>query len=157
MKRMTMLMVAMLMTAGLLSGCEGARKQDVGVITGAAVGGLLGSQIGGGSGRTVAIIGGAALGGYFGGQIGKSMDDVDRIKMRNALEHTETNKTTTWVNPDSQVKYAVTPTKTTYRQTETATQPCREYTTTANIGGKKEQIYGTACRMDDGSWKVVDR
>lgn len=32
--------------------------------------------------------------------------------------------------------------------------PCREYYMTANIGGKKEQVYGTACRQADGSWKI---
>jgi surface antigen len=34
--------------------------------------------------------------------------------------------------------------------------PCREYTLDAKIGGKTEQIYGTACRQADGSWLVVD-
>ena len=31
----------------------------------------------------------------------------------------------------------------------------REYRTTADIGGKQEQMYGTACRQPDGSWKAV--
>ena len=32
---------------------------------------------------------------------------------------------------------------------------CREYRTTADIAGKQQQVYGTACRQPDGSWKVV--
>jgi surface antigen len=39
---------------------------------------------------------------------------------------------------------------------DSGTGPCREYTLDATIGGKTEQIYGTACRQPDGSWKVVD-
>ncbi len=31
--------------------------------------------------------------------------------------------------------------------------PCREYYTTARIGGREQQIYGQACRQEDGSWK----
>ena len=38
-------------------------KQDVGMPTGAILGGVFGAQIGHGSGRAVATIGGAALGG----------------------------------------------------------------------------------------------
>lgn len=30
---------------------------------------------------------------------------------------------------------------------------CREYQTTATIGGKRERLYGTACMMPDGSWR----
>jgi hypothetical protein len=38
----------------------------LGSVAGAAVGGLLGHQVGGGSGRTAATVGGAAVGGYAG-------------------------------------------------------------------------------------------
>lgn len=30
---------------------------------------------------------------------------------------------------------------------------CREYNTTATIGGRQERLYGTACMMPDGSWQ----
>lgn len=33
------------------------------------------------------------------------------------------------------------------------TGPCREYQTTARIGGREQQIYGLACRQEDGTWK----
>jgi hypothetical protein len=32
---------------------------------------------------------------------------------------------------------------------------CREYQRTADIGGVRQQIYGTACMMPDGSWQIV--
>jgi outer membrane lipoprotein SlyB len=43
----------------------------VGVVGGALVGGLLGHQVGGGSGKTLATIGGAAAGGYVGNEVQK--------------------------------------------------------------------------------------
>ena len=30
---------------------------------------------------------------------------------------------------------------------------CREYRTTATIGGRREEVYGKACRQPDGSWQ----
>lgn len=32
---------------------------------------------------------------------------------------------------------------------------CREYQSTAIIGGKEEKVYGRACRQPDGTWKNV--
>jgi surface antigen len=32
--------------------------------------------------------------------------------------------------------------------------PCREYTMDAVVGGRPENVYGTACRQADGSWRV---
>jgi outer membrane lipoprotein SlyB len=44
----------------------------VGIVGGAVVGGLLGNQIGGGSGRTLATVGGAVAGGYVGNEVQKN-------------------------------------------------------------------------------------
>ena len=38
---------------------------------------------------------------------------------------------------------------------EYASGPCREYYTTARVGGRIQQIYGHACRQPDGSWKFM--
>ncbi|SNS34908.1 Glycine zipper 2TM domain-containing protein [Noviherbaspirillum humi] len=48
-----------------------ARNSAVGIGVGAVVGGLLGSQVGGGNGRTLATIAGAVGGGYVGNEIAK--------------------------------------------------------------------------------------
>jgi len=129
-----------------LTACE--TKQEQGVIGGAAAGALIGSQFGHGS-RTVGIVAGAIIGGLLGGAIGKNMDDIDRINMNHAVAH---NETATWRNPNTGYQYTVVPgDKVSY----SGNQNCREFTTTANIGGKREQIFGTACRQSDGSWRVV--
>lgn len=51
------------------------RDRIAGTAVGALFGGLLGNQIGAGSGRTLATIGGAAAGGYAGNRIQKNMQD----------------------------------------------------------------------------------
>jgi len=48
-----------------------AENSPVGIGVGAVVGGLLGSQVGGGKGRTLATIAGAVGGGYVGNEIAK--------------------------------------------------------------------------------------
>lgn len=50
-----------------------------GTAVGAIAGGLLGSQIGGGKGRTVATVAGAAAGGYAGHQVQKGMQEKDTV------------------------------------------------------------------------------
>ena len=51
-----------------------------GTVLGAVGGGLLGSTIGGGRGRTVATVAGAAAGGYVGSRIQKNMQDRDVVQ-----------------------------------------------------------------------------
>jgi surface antigen len=80
------------------------------------------------------------------------MDKQDQLEVERTLESTPTGQTTRWKNPDTGNQFRVTPTRTYYR----GEQPCREYTTYANIGGKREQIYGKACRTQDGAWRVVN-
>ena len=57
----------------------------------------------------------------------------------------------TWNNPDSSTRYQVVPTNTT---TMADGGYCREYTTTATVGGKVETVYGRACRQPDGAWQI---
>lgn len=144
------------LAVGLLStcvvGCSNMTKQDIGTVSGAAIGGLVGSRFGGGSGQVAATIGGAVIGGYLGSKIGKTMDENDQLKMQQTLETQKAGTTTTWRNPDSGTEYQMEPTKT-YKNKKG--QNCREYITTAKIGGKNEQVYGTACRQSDGSWKMI--
>ena len=149
-KRLTAIAIV---TSGalLMSGCQ-ITQEDTGRVVGSVAGGLLGNQVGKGSGRLAATIAGTMLGGMMGGEIGRQMDENDRYRANRALETAPTNRTTTWSNPDTGTDYAVTPTRTYFE----SDQPCREYRTEAWIGGKKETVYGTACRQADGSWQVAN-
>jgi surface antigen len=124
--------------------------QDIGTVTGAVAGGLLGSQFGNGAGKLVAVGAGTLAGALIGGAIGKNMDQTDQLKAQQAFEHTATGNASSWQNPDTGGHYTVKPTKTFIHKG----RPCREYTMAAEIGGKKEKIYGKACRQADGSWKT---
>ncbi|MCW8885289.1 MAG: glycine zipper 2TM domain-containing protein, partial [Motiliproteus sp.] len=74
-------------TALLLVSCSTApTKQDQGVIIGAIAGGILGHQVGGGSGRVLATMIGTVAGAAIGGNIGRSMDETDRMRTSAALE-----------------------------------------------------------------------
>ncbi len=132
--------------------CSNMTNQDVGTVSGAALGGLIGSRFGGGSGQMVAIGAGALLGAYLGGKIGQSMDAQDRARMNNALESNPVGQPAYWQNPQTGASYTVVPTK---NVTVHHNKYCREYRTTADIAGKQQQVYGKACRQPDGSWKAV--
>lgn len=72
---------------------------------------------------------------------------------QNSLEYAKTNQTTVWQNPDTGASGAITPVGT-YQNDQG--QYCREYQQTVTIGGQQQQAYGTACRMPDGAWEVVN-
>lgn len=137
----------------VLAGCatQGPREES-GMVIGGLLGGLLGAQTGDRHLRPVAIIAGTLIGASIGGSIGAYMDETDRLRAGSTLETVRTGVSSTWRNPDTGVQYQFTPTST----YETAQGPCREYTMEALIGGRREQVYGTACRQADGSWKIVN-
>jgi surface antigen len=126
-----------------------------GTLVGAALGGLVGSQIGGGTGNKVAIGAGVVAGGYLGNKVGKSMDCQDQQyhydTTQNALETQKVGQTSIWTNPDSGNKGEVTPTRT-YTSDG---QPCRDFTQTIYVDGENEEVQGTACRQEDGTWQVT--
>ena len=134
-------------------GCANTSKEDQGMVVGAVLGGVIGGELGKDNSkgsRNTKILLGALVGGLIGGKIGQYMDDTDRLKAGQVLERNPTGVGSTWVNPDSNYKYTVTPTNT----YEAQSGPCREFTTDAVIGGKHEKVYGTACRQADGSWQT---
>ena len=152
MMRNLKLSLAVVAAASLAACTTVPSKQDQGMIIGAIAGGLLGSQVGGGSGQVFATMVGTVAGAAIGGSIGQSMDQQDRLNASVVLEHVQTGVPSTWINPDTGYQYVMTPTNT----FSGASGPCREYTMDATIGGRTEQVYGTACRQPDGSWQVTN-
>ena len=144
-------LIAISVALVFLGACESnPSKENVGMVSGAVVGGLLGSQVGHGSGRAIATIGGAALGGYIGSRIGRNMDENDQRKAAQALESSPDNRASSWKNPNTGQSYSVTPTRT----YDSSNGPCRDFETTSTIDGKNETVHGTACRQADGTWKM---
>lgn len=120
------------------------------MVIGGLLGGVVGSQFGQGSGRTAAVILGTLTGVAVGGAVGRSMADRDRTMTAHTLETVRTGVPSQWVNPDTGNRYTVVPTRT----YGSDAGPCREYQVSAVIAGRVEQMWGTACRQPDGSWRT---
>ncbi len=124
-------------------------KTVLGGVLGGATGAAIGSKIGDGS--TEAVIGGTIIGVLVGGVIGNYMDQIDQNCVGQILEHAEDGESIRW-NDAQGDDYRVEPVRT--YQTDGGAY-CREYTTTAVVGGRTRETYGRACRQPDGSWKLV--
>ncbi len=143
-----------LITSAFLSGCatyHTPSRETQGAVAGGVIGGLLGSTIGDGRGQVWAAAAGTLIGSLVGSNIGRQLDELDRRRAGYTLETARTGSSKGWVNPDSGTEYTVTPTRTYDSGHGT---PCREFTMDAEVGGRAEQVYGTACRQADGSWKM---
>ncbi len=125
-------------------------------LAGAAGGGLIGSQIGKGDGKLAAVAAGTFLGLFLGREIGAALDASDYACAEVAANRAGSAPLGTpivWNNPESGHSGTITPVR--EGTASGATQYCREYQTSAVIGGKTQQTYGTACRQPDGAWKIV--
>jgi surface antigen len=140
-----------------LAACaEGGQKEGIGTILGGVGGAVVGSQFGGGRGQLVGVALGTLAGAFLGREVGKSLDKADQAHMQRAETAAQTapvGQKISWSNPDSGNSGTVTPTR---EGRDQAGNQCREYQTTVTVGGKQEQAYGTACRQQDGSWKVIN-
>ena len=130
-------------------------KRTVGTLGGAALGGLVGSQFGSGTGGIAATAAGVFLGGLLGSEIGRSLDEADKLKAEQAYSRATTapvGQTIAWNNPETGNYGSVTPTR---EGTNTSTgEYCREFQQTVTVGGEQQDAYGVACRKPDGSWEI---
>jgi surface antigen len=133
----------------------GWNKTTGGALVGAGLGGLVGSQFGGGSGKGALTALGVLVGGFAGSQVGKSLDKADLTyanrTTQSALDTGPSGQPVAWHNPDSGASGTVVP-RPAYQSSGTY---CREFTQTITVGGQTQEGYGTACRQPDGSWKIV--
>ncbi len=156
-KNLLAVMAVMAVTL-LLPACQAQNmgtKEGVGTLGGAAVGGLLGSQVGKGSGKLAATAAGVVLGGWLGNEIGASLDKADRAELSTATQRAYTapvGQQITWNNPQSGNAGTITPVRDGYANDGAY---CREFQQTITVGGQKQQGYGRACQQPDGSWKIV--
>ncbi len=149
-----------------------------GTVTGASLGGYLGSTIGKGSGRLAATGAGVFLGGAMGNSIGSSLDRADRAYASSRQFYAPYSPSfsryePTYVAPPPPTVIYVQPDIVEYRRVvetpvyvETApvgpTPPeparpqrhCREFTQTIKIDGELHESYGTACLRPDGTWQI---
>jgi len=131
-------------------------KQEIGAASGAVIGGVLGSNVGGGKGQLIAVGAGTLLGALIGSEIGSSLDRADQIYAGRAMEQAyeaPVGETVSWVNPESGNEGTYTAVNEGYGN-ETG-RYCREYKQTIEVDGRREEAYGTACQNPDGTWQIV--
>lgn len=126
-------------------------REAVGAVLGGAVGGAIGSQVVKGEGRAVAIVVGSVLGAVIGAKIGRELEEADRGCIGHALELAADGRPVTWVNPQTGLTYAVTPT----RGFKQNSRSCREFTTAVSTKNARETVTDRACRNGDGTWQIV--
>lgn len=151
--------IAVMLCTGLLAACEsdgyGHDNEVAGTIIGAGLGMALGSAVHGDGGA--AMVMGGLLGGAIGNRIGNRMDQKDRMRHQQvyyqAMNNNRDYDTAGWYDPDTGARGSVTP-RSSYR--DRSGRYCREYQQEIWIGGQREQGYGTACRMPDGSWQIMN-
>lgn len=146
--------------AVLLAGCSGmSENETAGTLVGGAAGAVLGSQFGKSDGKTATTAIGAVLGATIGRELGASMDETSRRRAgeatHRALDTADVGAGITWENPANAGAPARGTTVITRHGADRKGRTCREFQQTVTIGGKKVQSYGTACRDDNGDWRMI--
>ena len=152
----TLLITAFAATGGCASMSE---NETAGTILGGVTGAVVGNQFGKGDGRTAVTALGAVIGATVGRNIGKSLDATSQARAgaatEKALETAAVGEAITWENPDNE-SGPVHGTATVTRQgSDSEGRTCREFQQTVVIGRREEQSYGTACRDENGDWRIT--
>jgi surface antigen len=139
-----------------LVGCQSmGQRETLGTFGGAALGGLVGAQIGGGSGRAIATAVGIMGGAMLGRGIGQQLDSVDAQRhsrtFYTALENNRTGTISRWQNHSRRSSGYTVPVKS-FESSDG--KYCREYQSVVTVAGRSQNAYGTACRQLDGSWQI---
>lgn len=87
-----------------------------------------------------------------GGSMGQSMDHSDYIHAYYAMDHARKNKAHHWKNKNG-MRYTLIPTSAAKKMY--GHKRCRNYTMIASLHGKKEKVYGVACRKSDSTWENI--
>jgi len=148
-KKMSITLLSTVLLGSALSGCNMTR-QDMGIIGGAVVGGVLAPVIFGNS-AWYTVVGGAAAGAWTGNYFGKGLDSKDHSRVNYTLNKAPDQQPYQFMrSADNASDLTVTPTKT-YKMNN---QTCRDFETKLNDAGKTVYEKGAACKQADGAWQV---
>ncbi|MEO5364056.1 MAG: glycine zipper domain-containing protein [Magnetococcus sp. DMHC-8] len=147
-------LIALAVVIGLLVAPVALRADAGGGATaGALSGALVGSLTGPAKHRAGNTLIGAVAGGLLGYAIGNEAEQQGRMVVHHSLETSPSYQTATWVNPETQVTYLVTP----QPAREMQGRICRDVTIQATIEGRQENLAGLSCRDEYGQWRLMDR
>ncbi|MEO5354958.1 MAG: hypothetical protein H7835_17330 [Magnetococcus sp. XQGC-1] len=113
----------------------------------------MGSLAGPGKNRLENSLIGGVAGGLLGYAMGNEAEKQGRVVINQTLETAPSRTTTTWVNPETNITYLVTP----QPAVQTQGRICREVNIQASIDGKQETLSGLSCRDEYGQWRLTDR
>lgn len=142
---------------GSLCACQApGEKEAVATLVGTVGGGVIGAQFGTGTGQWVGAGLGGITGGLAGNAIGRYIDEFDNRRANQAFQRASqvpVGEVVYWNNTRTGNWGCYKP----LREGHSSVQGlyCREYETTAVIQGRKQRIYGTACRQPNGTWELM--
>ena len=157
MKKLTLLSVGavLALTACSPRGDGSYTRSSLGTVTGALVGGVVGNQFGGGSGRELLTIGGALYGAGVGNDWGRS---IDRYQLQGrtrssdgVFEYLPDDTYKAWVNPNTGKTTTIRPIQTMPQEGSNAN--CRLFETTRSGG---YSAIGMVCRDSYGRWRLME-
>ncbi len=135
-----------------------ANSQDskrIGQVFGAISGTIIGSKLGKGTGKNISIASGTILGSIIGEHLAKkiSESDMDFIskKTKEVLTDEEIGKKYSWKNLESGNSGYVKSMK----NFKNRNKNCKEIKQVINFNSNKNEIYSSACKQADGSWKIT--
>lgn len=126
-------------------------REEVGTVLGAVTGGAIGAAVSDRDNRLIAVLAGAAIGGIIGKEIGESMDRNDRACFGHSLELLPDGGRVRWDGAQRGMYYTLTPD----RRFERDGLVCRHFTLVRDFGGRKVTRTGSACRYSDDEWRMV--
>lgn len=155
--------VTFVLFMSLITGCANISKEQGGTGFGALIGGVVGSQFGGGA-KILATALGVGAGALIGNRIGKYLDDQDKQKLATATVKTaETGKSQSIISSNSGATMRTTTVSAPVARTPSSTNrtaaipedTCKTVRQTIILkSGARQQEDVKVCRGTDG-WEVV--
>lgn len=130
------------------------QKQSGSVVAGAVIGGLVGNQFGGGTGRALMTAAGTVAGGFLGNHLFKTraQSEFERDAAQRALNASASGQRVTWSDPRTHESgYFIA--LNTRRMNDG--RICRDFRRGLSIGEKEvDETTGTACLRSNGQWDI---
>ncbi len=152
--------VAVIVLALSIAGC--ARVPNVNMVEaagaagGAALGGIVGYQFGGGLGQLLYTAGGAIVGGATGYAATRALVSSDLVLYENTaqtgLAEASDGEISGWSNPETGNSGIFRPVRSFFARDG---RYCRQYRTSVAFGDGTQSGDGIACQLADGRWQVV--
>lgn len=130
------------------------QKQGASVVAGAVIGGLVGNQFGGGTGRALLTAAGAVAGGFLGNHIFKrtAKSEYEKDAAQRALNSGASGQKIAWSDSRTHESGYFTPLNT---KRMSDGRVCRDFRRGLTVDGKEvDETTGTACKKSNGQWDV---